>query len=223
MLLQARTYAYLPGSFLLSWPLFPLQIKPSFRRASWRNYWKKIILLYVVNKVTAQSRHTNGSEIPTEMSLSTESKLRKITFCVGRKIDFLRSLQKGKDKKNYLWCQWCFVCEYFQHFSCSSKGCQPQDLHARDSGRKGSTTQQRAAELKSRFWPVTPAGTSAKDGGQISAQVTTVCGFHFEVPFHLSTLLLCSTGKVRPSHVDTIHVPTYQAQMEMFYHPRNQF
>lgn len=63
---------------------------------------KKIILLYVVNKVTAQSRHTNGSEIPTEMSLSTESKLRKITLCVGRKIDFLRSLQKGKDKKNYL-------------------------------------------------------------------------------------------------------------------------
>lgn len=110
----------------------------------------------MVNKVTAQSRHTNGSEIPTEMSLSTESKLRKITLCVGRKIDFLRSLQKGKDKKNNLWCQWCFVCEYFQHFSCSSKGCQPQDLHARDSGRKGSTTQQRAAELKSGFWPVTP-------------------------------------------------------------------
>jgi len=69
MLLQTRTYAYLPGRGFCCY-LDPSSLSKS-TQASENSLGKtpkkkKIIILYVVNKVIVKNKDTNGNGTPTE-------------------------------------------------------------------------------------------------------------------------------------------------------------
>ena len=95
--LVVYVYASLPGSFCY---LDPSSLSKSNKL--FKNLLKvllekhKIIIPYVVNKATAESRHTNGSEIPRECLSQLKASSQKKIMWAG--ILTLRSLQKRKYK-----------------------------------------------------------------------------------------------------------------------------
>lgn len=57
---------YLEEVLLVILTLLPPPNQAKLQKILLKNYWKKNTILYVVNKVTAENKHTNGSETPTE-------------------------------------------------------------------------------------------------------------------------------------------------------------